>query len=538
MYPFILNGLKEIGGNSTAPQHTETYIGGLINLIFLVAGQFAGAIATPEFLMYMDHFLRIDYGDDYYLHLEDIIESRKSGDIDLKKKIENWFSQIVYTINQPAGARGYQSVFWNIAYFDKYYFESIFKDFFFPDGDEPCWESTKVLQKLFMKWFNAERLKVLLTFPVETMNLLVDKETKKYADEEMADFACEMWAEGASFFMYQSDSVDSLSSCCRLRNGIEENLFSYTLGAGAIETGSKAVITMNLNRLVQDWARKNINRGLKPLELMKLTSGSKDSLSEYIASKTKDIAKYLRAFNAKLHDDYDSGMLTIYSAGFIDLDKQYLTVGINGFIEGAEFMGIKIDPRDEDYKLYAKEILKTISDVNKSERSPDARFNMEFVPAENLGAKNYKWDKEDGYVVPTSRNLYNSYFYIVEDNIDPVSKFFYQGEGFTTLCDGGSAYHCNLDEHLNKETYRKLMDVAVKAGCNYWTYNIPNSLCDDCGFITKQYVGECPKCHSKHLEYATRVIGYLKLISNFSRPRQDEARTRFYAEKDDIDLNK
>ena len=122
----------------------------------------------------------------------------------------------------------------------------------FPDGDLPCWNTTKELQKLFMKWFNNERLKSILTFPVETANILVDKETHQYKDEEMAQFFAEMWAEGASFFMYQSDSVDALSSCCRLRNAVEKTPFSYTLGAGGVETGSKAVITLNLNRIVQD----------------------------------------------------------------------------------------------------------------------------------------------------------------------------------------------------------------------------------------------------------------------------------------------
>ena len=516
LYPFLLDGLTKVGGSSTAPQHLDSFCGSFINLMFLVAGQFAGATATPEFLVYFDHFARKDYGDDYIEHLDDVIEHWKTKDITLREKLEHYFAQIVYTINQPAGARGYQSLFWNIAYFDHDYFNEIFKEFVFPgDWDDPLehWDSVKALQKMFMKWFNAERLKNLLTFPVETANMHVIN--GEYADNEMADFFAEMWAEGASFFMYQSNSVDSLSSCCRLRNGIEDNTFSYTLGAGGIETGSKGVITMNLNRIVQDWHRDNA------------LSFEKEPLSLYISSIVKRIHKYLTAFNSIIWDYKNAGLLTIFDAGFIDLDRQYLTIGINGFVEGAEYLGIKIDPDDEKYQQYAVDILETIKDLNTKARTRDCKFNTEFVPAESLGCKNAKLDRKDGYEV--LRDFYNSYFYIVEDhNIDPVIKFRYQGIKFTGCCDGGSALHNNLDEHLSATQYRMLMDVAVAEGCNYFTYNIKNTICNKCGYISKHTLDKCPKCGSEDVDYGTRIIGYLKRVSSFSAGRQIEEGLRAY----------
>ncbi len=516
LYPFLLEGLKNIGGGSDAPKYLRSFCGSFINLIYLVAGQFAGATATPEFLTYFDYFARLDYGEDYVEHLDEVVEWLPGRDrkITLREKIENYFEQIVYTINQPAGARGYQSVFWNIAYFDKDYFASIFKDFVFPDGNAPKWETTKELQKIFMKWFNKERLKTLLTFPVETANM--HTQNGKYTDSEMADFYAEMWAEGASFFMYQSDSVDSLSSCCRLRNGIEDNVFSYTLGAGGIETGSKGVITMNLNRIVQDWYRDTA-----------LVTVDKEPLSEYIAAITKRIHKYLTAFNEIIWDSKRAGLLTIFDAGFIDLDRQYLTIGINGFVEGAEFLKIAIDADDPKYKQYAKDILETIKDLNLAARTEHCKFNTEFVPAENLGLKNAKWDKKDGYKVP--RDCYNSYFYLVEDeSCDPVQKFRFQGIDFTGCCDGGSALHNNLDEHLSAAQYRMLMDIAVQEGCNYFTYNIKNTICNKCGYISKHTLTKCPHCGSEDLDYGTRIIGYLKRTSAFPAGRQIEEGLRAY----------
>lgn len=521
LYPFLLDGLKKIGGSSTTPQHLDSFCGSFINLIFLVAGQFAGATATPEFLTYFDHFARKDYGENYIDRLDEIVEFTVKPST-LRDKIEHYFSQIVYTINQPAGARGYQSIFWNIAYFDCDYFHSIFKDFVFPDGDEPCWKTTKELQKLFMKWFNQERLKEPLTFPVETVNMhTVDG---KYSDTETADFMAHMWADGASFFMYQSDSVDSLSSCCRLRNGIEDNTFSYTLGAGGIETGSKGVITLNLNRIVQDWYRM-----IETKSLAELSDENKieNSLANYITQIVNRVHKYLNAFNEIIWDYKNAGLLTIFNAGFIDLDKQYLTIGINGFVEGAEFLNIPIDANSPQYQNYAKAILETIKKLNVAARTDKCKFNTEFVPAESLGVKNAKWDKKDGYKVP--RDCYNSYFYVVEDDrVDPVMKFRFQGINFTGCCDGGSALHNNLDEHLSPAQYRRLMDVAVQEGCNYFTYNIKNTICNECGYISKHTHDKCPKCGSSDIDYATRIIGYLKRVSAFSAARQIEADRRAY----------
>lgn len=539
LYPFLLDGLKQLGGTSGPPKHSDSFIGGLTNLIFLIAGQFAGACAVPEALTYLDHFLRVDYGQDYIEHLDDVVEAFGNRRATLRNKIEDLFQQFVYCVNQPAAARGYQSPFTNIAYFDKGYFESVFKDFIFPDGDEPYWETTKELQKMFMKWFNKERTKDIITFPVETANLLWDKNTKKYVDEEMADFIAEMWSEGHSFFLYNSDSADSLSSCCRLKNAIEENVFSYTLGAGGVETGSKKVITLNLNRIIQNWFNEEVNKKYKR---------NRKSLPEYIAEIISRVHKYLLAWNDHLWDMYNAGLLTVYSAGFIDLDKQYLTVGVNGFLEAAEFLksmndyipeqykGMEAQPDNLAYQQLAKDILGTIKEINIKDRTEHARWNCEMIPGENCSAKFYKWDKRDGYVVPADRNLYNSYFYPVEDpTYDPITKMYLHGTKFIENLDGGSAYHCALDSFLSKEQYRKLMDIAIEAGCSYFTFNIPTTICNDpnCGHIDKRYLKECPICGSTNLDYATRIIGYLKRISNFSEPRKIEAAKRYYAHFED-----
>lgn len=855
MYPFLFGGITSIGGLSDAPTNIHSYTGGIINLVFAIASQFAGAVSTPEFLPYFDYFLRKEYGDDYYLRADEVVDlSLKKRTI--RKVVEDLFQQAVYSLNQPAAARNFQSVFWNIAYYDEPYFKGLFQDFVFPDGSPMIWESTSWLQETFMNWFNEERKKKILTFPVESISLLHNG--KEFMDPYWKEKTAEMWAKGHSFFCYTSDSVDSLSSCCfspdtkvlaksssgvffgpirdlhnmkytgnkenlcvyhngswasaktiklparpmysiktangktvcatdnhlfptlrgdvpaeslttddyllfntlaldavpekdeklsynqgfligmylgdgsidahgpyqksvmfslnkekfqscisymnealseivhgekfsvykivnnvvpvsyygdiladfiqrfvsgryanekhllpetflqsqlfrkgildgfyatdggnsnriyttsqklsedieclcatlglntsvsitdrtdepvvirgetysrnfplycirwyspknkrsmkgifrivnngmyfrvtdirpvedyphdsvycfemdnqdepyftlpngmithncRLRNEMQKNTFSFTLGAGGVSTGSKCVMTMNINRLVQNAIRDNI-----PIE-------------EAVAAQTEKLHKYLLAFNEILKENLVKHMLPIYEAGFISFDKQYLTIGINGFVEGAEFLGIEIAPDNPEYISYGEKILKPIYLLNKRDKDPQngIMFNTEFVPAENLGVKFAKWDKRDGYFVP--RDCYNSYFYLVEDETKNVlDKFKMSGKQFTQYLDGGSAYHCNLSEHLSKDQYLKMLDAAMITGCPYFTFNIPNTICNDCGHIDKHCLNECPACGSKNLDYATRVIGYLKRVSCFSKARREEAKKRAY----------
>lgn len=506
MYPWLTGGTKSIGGNSTAPTNLKSFCGGFVNMVFMVSSMLSGACATPEFLMYLNYFIGLEYGREYYKEPEKVVDlSLKQRTVD--KIITDCFEQIVYSINQPTGARNYQAVFWNISYYDRYYFESLFGDFFFPDGSKPDWEGLNWLQKRFMKWFNRERTKTVLTFPVETVALL--SKDGDVLDQEWGDFTAEMYAEGHSFFTYMSSSADSLSSCCRLRNEIQDNGFSYTLGAGGVSTGSKSVLTVNINRCVQYAVNHQLDY--------------KTFLTDVI-----DLCHRAQlAYNENLKALHEHGMLPLFDAGYINMGRQYLTIGVNGLVEAAEFMGIKISD-NPDYLRFVQTILGLVEKKNKEYQTKNVLFNCEMIPAENVGVKHAKWDLEDGYFVP--RSCYNSYFYVVEDDsLNIIDKFRLHGAPYIEHLTGGSALHMNLEEHLSQAQYRKLLKVAAEEGCNYFTFNIPNTICNECGYIDKRYLRECPHCHSRNVDYMTRIIGYLKRVSNFSEARQHEAAQRYYA---------
>lgn len=506
MYPWLIGGTTSIGGNSKAPTNLKSFCGGFINMVFMVSSMLSGACATPEFLMYMNYFIGLEFGDDYYLESDKIVDlSKKQRTLD--KVITDYFEQIVYSINQPTGARNFQAVFWNISYYDRYYFNSLFENFVFPNGSKPHWESLNWLQKRFMKWFNQERTKTVLTFPVETMALL--SENGEVKDKEYGDFTAEMYAEGHSFFTYMSDNADSLSSCCRLRNEITDNGFSYTLGAGGVSTGSKSVLTINLNRCIQHAARRGMHYHFFLEEVVDL------------------VHKVQVAYNENLKYMHEKGMLPLFDAGYINMSRQYLTIGVNGLVEAAEFLGVEINDNPR-YALFVQEVLGLIESYNKKYRTKDVMFNCEMIPAENVGVKHAQWDKRDGF--KSNRDCYNSYFYIVEDeSLNIIDKFRLHGRKYIEHLTGGSALHLNLDEHLSQQQYKQLLRVAIQEGCNYFTFNIPNTVCNDCGHIDKNNLKECPVCKSRNLDYLTRIIGYMKRVSNFSESRQVEASKRHYA---------
>ena len=876
LYPFLLGGIKNIGGLSAAPKNIDSFCGLFVNLVFAIAAQYKGAIAVPSVLLCMDYFIRKEWGDDYYKNPDKIITAEWClRQMTIQKQLHQYFQQICYSLMQPSGSRGNQACFWNLSIFDKPFFDTMYGDFYFPDGTRPSWESLSWLQKDFMHWLNQERLKCILTFPVVSLCLIY--QDHKFLDEDLYQFAAKEYAEGDSFFTYISDSADSLSSCCfskdtkvlwknsfdgvkcttleelhnltwepykknlrifhngswvkgksiklsnrpmykvttynnkefimsdnhinvtytgekiaeqlttedylmfntmpapavaendehltyeqglliglflgdgtfgnyvcldgsvhsfqlslnkdkweqveeslatlgdfkvgtiynnvypihcynkdlvtfiakwtgnepnktwaynkslnlncllqsiEFRQGIldgwyitdggnsnrcytisktlvdsmeilctslglqtiinisdrtdeaviirgqeynrnyplyclrwhtetnhrcnktkdkswkkknnsiywkiksiepidyKENIYCiecenqdepyFTLPSGLIThncrlsskiakpqfnftngqlsemTGSKNVITLDFNRIIQDWYHQTCKEDISS-NLYVWVKENIDSLKDYVTTILDRVYKYQTAYNEVLKYLYSKNLLTVYNAGFIDMKKQYLTIGINGLNQAAEFLGMQCN-KNTDYEHFCNFIFSTIKEQNQLHKTKELMFNTEFTPCESAAIKLYNRDKKDGYWVPKDTNLYASYIFKPNDiDISITDKIYLHGRNFCgDNLDGGSSAHLNLDSHLSEEQYLKLIKYAAETGCKYFTFNIPNSECDECGYITKHPITECPKCHSKQISYYDRVIGYLTKIKNWSAGRQIEQKTRVY----------
>ena len=546
LYPLMAEGVGNIDGiTPTPPNDLQSFSGQVTNLIFLLSSQCKGAVAVGEYFIALNYYIVQEFGPNWHEKLDVITTTEHCNkQRTIKDVIYKAFKQFIYGVNQPAGNRSYQSPFTNVSYYDHTYFDSLFGEFYYPDGTKPQWEAVDCLQRLFMKFFNKLRTKQILTFPVETMAMVYDPKTNDIIDKDYKDFTAEMYAEGHSFFTYISDSADSLASCCRLRNELAENTFNPTSGLTGVMTGSCHVITLNINRIVQDWFKGECIDGFSTRFIGSSTGsivGIKTmnrridytGFEEYLTNILERVYKYHIAYKTMLYEQEKKGMFAACNGGYIHMNKLYSTVGINGLNEAAKFLGLEVSNNPE-YIKFLQLILGTIKEQNKLHSIHDKKrpflFNSEVVPAESLGGKNYRWDKKDGYKVPEDENLYNSYFFDAHDDTSVLDKMILHGRQTAQYCDGGSACHINLEDHLSKEQYLKLIDFAIANGTNYFTFNISNSKCDDCGYITKHPITECPKCHSNHITQYTRVIGYLRPIKSFGKDRQIEASHRTYSD--------
>lgn len=539
LYPLLTEGVGNIDGvTPSEPNDLQSFSGQITNLIFLLSSQCKGAVAVGEYFIALNYYVVKEFGDKWYEKLD--CEASSPHCLikrTVRDNILKAFKQFVWGVNQPAGNRSYQSPFTNISYYDHTYFTSLFGEFCYPDGSKPEWIAIDTLQRMFMKWFNQIRLKQVLTFPVETFAMVHNGDD--IIDLNYKQLCAEMYAEGHSFFTYISDSADSLASCCRLRNELAENTFSPTSGLTGVMTGSCNVITLNINRIVQDWALTHTLNGTPLIKGKKLIGNPlrvtviENDLKNYVTRILERVYKYHIAFKTMLYDLEDKGMFAASNGGYIHISKLYSTIGINGLNEAARFLGMKVSNNPE-YIEFLQLILGTIKEQNKLHSIHDRKrpflFNSEVVPAEGLGGKNYKWDKEGGYVVPEDENLYNSYFYNAHDDTSILDKFILHGYQTYQYTDGGSAAHINLEDHLSKEQYLKLIDFAIANGTNYFTFNIPNSKCEDCGKIIKRPIDTCPCCGSHNITQYTRVIGYLRPTKAFGSDRQQEARNRIYSD--------
>jgi len=523
LYPMMLDGVGNIDGvTPSAPNDIQSFSGQVTNAVFLFSSQCKGAVALGDYFIVLNYYVVQDFGPQWYEKVDEVVtNSHFVHQYTVGHYIRKGMKQFIYGVNQPAGNRSYNSPFSNVSFYDRVYFQSLFGEFYYPDGTKPEWAAVDKLQRMFMQLMREIRLIQPITFPVTTMALVHNN--KEYLDPEYKELCAEEWAKGGSFFCYTSDNPTSLASCCRVLNEMSDNTFSSTTGMTGVMTGSCNVITLNLNRIIQDWC--------KSIGGVPTVGNQHDSLKLYLKEILERVYKYHIAYKTMLYDMEDAKMFSDCNAGYIYIKKLYSTIGLIGYCEAAKFLGLEVS-NNKEYKEFLQLILSTVKEQNKIHSIHDTKrpflFNSEAIPGENTAVKMYNWDKQDGYVVPENQNLYNSYFYNPWDDTSILDKFKLHGKEVSKYCDGGQALHANLDAHLSKTQYLHLLDIAKDDGTNYFTFNIPMSKCKECGHVVNAPITECPICHSKHIKYYTRIIGYLVCVDNWSDPRQLEFAMRKY----------
>lgn len=527
LYPLMTEGVGNMDTvTPTPPNDIQSFSGQITNLTFLLSSQCKGAVAEVGYFVALNYYVIAEFGPKWYEKLDiTFTNSHTLHPYTIKNYILKGMKQYIFGVNQAAGNRSYNSPFTNVSWFDSYYFKAMYGDFYYPDGTQPEWKAIDVLQRMFMKLMRDIRLKKPITFPVTTMALLYDENTKEFKDKEYEKLTAGEWAKGGSFFCYMNSNPASLASCCRVLNEMDENTFSSTTGMNGEMTGSCNVITLNFNRIVQDWYNSVDGKELK----------SRESFCKYLCAILSRVYKYHIAFKTMLYEAEEQGMFASCNANYIYMKKLYSTIGLIGYMEAAEFLGLK-PGNNKDYKDFITFLLSIVSKQNKlnsiNDKKRPFKFNSEAIPGENLGVKLYNWDKADGYKVTEGRERYSCYFFNPWDkSTSVIDKIKLHGGDIAKAISGGQACHINLDDHLSAKQYDELMHIAAKEGCNYFTFNIPMSECKKCGHVVNAPIDECPVCHSKDIRYYTRVIGFLRPVDNWSEPMQKEFTQRIYTDK-------
>ena len=385
LYPLMLEGTGNIDNvTPSEPNDIQSFSGQVTNLMFLLSSQVRGAIAMGDYIIALNYYVIKEFGKEWYNKLYCEITSPHCINYkNIKSAIRKGMKQFIYGINQPAGNRSYNSPFSNLNFFDKYYYNALFEDFYYPDGTKPEWEAIDTLQRIFMELLGELRLIKPLTFPVTSVCMLHDNE--KCLDEDCRQWVADEWAKGSSFFLYLSNNPTSISSCCRVQNEITENTFNSTTGLTGIMTGSANVITLNLNRITQDYFKTVDTNyfGASGILYKDITEEDMNGFRDYLIKILERVYKYQIAYKTMLYDMEDKGMYSSSNAGYIYMKKLYCTIGVIGYCEAAQFLGLDIS-NNKEYKEFLKIIFETIQEQNKLHSIHNKKrpfvFNLEAIP--------------------------------------------------------------------------------------------------------------------------------------------------------------
>ena len=388
LYPLMLKGVGNIDGvTPSAPNDIQSFSGQVTNAVFLFSSQCKGAVALGDYFIALNYYVIQEFGPVWYDKVDEVVtNSHFLHQYTVGHYIRKGMKQFIYGVNQPAGNRSYNSPFSNVSFYDKVYFKSLFGEFYYPDGTQPEWNAIDKLQRIFMQLLREIRLIKPLTFPVTTMALVHNG--KEYLDHEYKELCAEEWAKGGSFFCYTSDNPTSLASCCRVLNEMSDNTFSSTTGMTGVMTGSCNVITLNINRIVQDYIHtwKNWEDHIVdgkcafPFEWF---SENFSDLKNYLINILERVYKYHIAYKTMLYEMEDAKMFSDCNAGYIYMRKLYSTIGLIGYCEAAQFLGLSVS-NNKEYKDFLKLVFGTVKEENKKNSIHDSKrpflFNSEAIP--------------------------------------------------------------------------------------------------------------------------------------------------------------
>lgn len=489
-YDIALNGLTMVNKiRSVAPKHLYAFKSQLEQFVVIASNSTLGACGLADLPIVMAYYV------------DKILETKSDAGFNFSTKADCWkyvkenLVSFIYTINQPS--RASQSPFTNISIFDDGFLKSLAPEYKFPDGRTPKLETIKKIQELFLDTMNEELRRTPVTFPVTTACFSVDDEGD-ILDEDFLGMISEKNMDYGFINIY-CGKTSTLSSCCRLRSDTNSEYFN-SFGSGSTKIGSLGVVTVNLPRL----AYRN-----------------KDNEDEFFEALEDIVESVAKINNCKRHiikRRIENGAQPLYMQGFMDINKQYSTCGLNGINEAITIMGY--DVLHNGGVEFGLKVLDVINKTNdRLQKQYKAPHNCEQTPSENSSIKLANKDKMLG--MDLGYNLYSNQFIPLTTKADLLDRIKLQGI-FDKHFSGGAICHLNIEEKITDKTHiMELIRSCAKKGVIYFAINYNLQRCEDF-HMTVGRNGVCSVCGKPIEENFTRVVGFLTSVKNWHQVRREE----------------
>lgn len=489
-YDIMMNGLNMVKKiNCIPPKYLSSFKSQLEQFVTIASNSTLGACGLADLLIVMSYYVK------------NILDTKQDGHFRFVSEEDCWnyvddkLTSFIYTVNQPM--RGNQSPFTNVSVYDIEFLKKMKEDYIFPDGSSLDIPTVQKLQELYLDIMNREYRRTPITFPVTTACFSIN-ENNDLQDYNFVNMISEKNKEFAFINLYIGKS-STLSSCCRLRSETNNEYFN-SFGSGSSKIGSLGVCTINLPRLAIIYKDDKQKFFLRLKELVEVCARVNNA-------KRKIVQKRI-----------ENGNHPLYKLGYIDINTQYSTVGVNGFNEAIYYLGKDITT-DEGVSL-GLEIINTINSINdKMQKKYKAPHNCEQVPGENLSIKLASKDKLLKY--QNEFDLYSNQFIPLITNADLLDRIRLQGI-FDKHFSGGSICHLNIDNRIeNTEDMKQLIVNCAKMGVVYFAINYELNKCEN-GHMTVGRNDICTICGSKITDKYLRIVGFLTNTKNWHKTRREK----------------
>ena len=504
---FLRKGFKGAKGKieSKPPKHFESALGQLVNLLYTLQGESAGAQAVSSIDTYLAPFIYYD-GLNY---------------TQVKKAVQRF----VFNLNVPTRV-GFQTPFTNITLDITPH--PLLKNMPAIIGGQSMEKTYGAFQKE-MDMFNKAYCEVMMegdgagrafSFPIPTINITHDFPW----NSEVVDAVMEMTRKFgtpyfANFLNADLSPEDIRSMCCRLRLDNRElrKRGGGLFGANPL-TGSINVVTLNMARIGYVSST--------PEEFKRRVRELMEHAKEICESKRDVLEKYM-----------DAGLYPysrFYLQGVKDGMGQYFknhfsTIGLNGMNEACINL-LGVDIATEEGNEFAVEVMEFMNRVIQIfQEETGSLWNLEAAPAEGAA---YRFARLDKKMYPNIFTQGKDEPYYTNSTQLPVNytKDIFEAvelqEKLQTLYTGGTVLHGFIGEEVESIESCKLLikRLMENSSIPYITITPTFSICDEHGYLSGEHF-ECPHC-GREAEVWSRVVGFHRPVQSWNKGKQEEFKDR------------